>query len=152
MSAKSKRASAKSKKPSTESSVTCAQGVCNPRLITGSVKQPNQGDTITLITLPGPGVFVSAQVAKQGGTNGVSFVNLELDGSKVVDISYDAAKNFGLTQYNHFGFAVLNTAAGVDNFTIGFSTPLRFEKGLVLSVKVNETDVVKITSGLVHGS
>jgi hypothetical protein len=38
-----------------------------------------------------------------------------------------------------------------NNLTIGFPTPLRFERELMLSAKVNETGVVQILGNVVHG-
>ncbi|HEX2169706.1 MAG TPA: hypothetical protein VHF65_05345 [Nitrososphaera sp.] len=136
---------------STESKEACAEGVCNPNFSNTTIAQPKKGEDITLIKLQGPGVFIAAEVSKQGGANGVTFVSLVIDGRPVVNKSYAGAKNVGLTQYNPFGIVLLKTNA-FDNFTIGFPTPLRFERELVLSVRVDEADVLQIVARVVHGS
>jgi hypothetical protein len=51
----------------------------------------------------GPGVFLGAAVTKQGGTNDLTFVILDIDGRNVTNLSYAAAANAGLTQHNPYG-------------------------------------------------
>jgi hypothetical protein len=109
-----------------------------------------QGDH-TLVQLRGPGTFVSAQVSKQGGNSDLTFVNLELDGKNVVSASYAALRNWGLTQDNPYGLVLLNSTGAIKTLTIGFSTPLKFQKELVLSVKVSEPSVVQILANVIHG-
>lgn len=70
----------------------CAQGICNPNETGRTQAQPQRGNEYTLIKLEGPGVFVAAQVTKQGGETGLTFVNLKIDGRNVVSHSYAAAK------------------------------------------------------------
>jgi len=103
-----------------------------------------------LVSLEGPGVFVAAEVSKQGGASGLTFVVLDIDGRNVVNLSYAAARNLGLTQQNPFGISLLGSA-GLETFTIGWPTPLRFERSLKLSVTVNEAAVVQILGNVIHG-
>ena len=126
----------------------CAPGVCSPQRTQG-LKAPAPAGNHTLIALAGPGVFLGAEVVKQGGTNDLTFVSLDIDGQNVVNISFAAAANAGLTEQNPFGLVLLTTAA-LKNLTMGFPTPLRYKR-LVLSVTVNEPGVVQILANVVHG-
>ena len=129
---------------------TCAAGVCDPRRTQG-LKAPAPQGTFILVNLQGPGVFLGAAVSKQGGTNDLSFVILDIDGVNVTNISYAAARNLGLLAQNPFGLVLLQSAL-VKTLTVGFPTPLRFERSLRLSVKVSEPGVVQILANVIHGS
>jgi hypothetical protein len=137
---------------STQSKGACAEGVCNPNLTKNTQVQVKRGEDYVLVKLTGPGVFLAAEVMKQGGTTGLTFVTLDIDGRRVIDESYAGAKNAGLTQYNPFGIVLLKTQEHIENLTIGFPAPLRFEKKLVLLAKVDEDNVAQIVASVVHGS
>ena len=107
--------------------------------------------TFLLVNLQGPGVFLGAAISKQGGTNDLTFVILDIDGVNVTNISYAAARNLGLLAQNPFGLVLLQSAL-VKTLTVGFPTPLRFERSLRLSVKVSEPGVVQILANVIHGS
>ena len=81
---------------SVQSAHKCASGVCDPERTQG-LKAPAPNGTYALVTLKGPGVFLGAEVAKQGGTNDLTFVILDIDGRNVTNLSYAAAANAGLT-------------------------------------------------------
>lgn len=129
---------------------TCASGVCDPQRTQGLKAPAPKGDHL-LVHLKGPGVFLGAAVTKQGGASGLTFVNLDLDGRNVTSLSYAAAENAGLTQQNPYGLVLLK-ASSIKTFTLGFPTPLRFERELKLAVTVNETGVVQILANMIHGS
>ncbi len=129
---------------------TCAAGVCDPRRTQG-LKAPAPLGTFLLVNLQGPGVFLGAAISKQGGTNDLTFVILDIDGVNVTNISYAAARNLGLLTQNPFGLVLLQSAL-VKTLTVGFPTPLRFERSLRLSVKVSEPTVVQILANVIHGS
>jgi hypothetical protein len=124
--------------------------VCDPERTQGLRAPAPQGDH-KLVSLKGPGVFVAAEVSKQGGTNDLSFVILEIDGRNVVNLSYAAAHNQGLNQQNPYGIALFGSPA-LRTFTIGWPAPLRFERELTLSVKVSEAGVIQILGNVIHGS
>ncbi len=126
----------------------CAAGVCDPQRTQG-LTQGSPGET-ALITLKGPGLFLGAEVTKQGGDSDLTFVSLDIDGRNVTNLSYAAAQNSGLTQQNPYGLVLLHSAA-LKNLTIGFPTPLRFKRELRLSVIVNENGVVQILANVIHG-
>lgn len=128
---------------------TCSTGVCNPKRTQG-LKAPASKDRHTFVSLKEPGVFVAAQVTKQGGNTGLTFVNLEVDGRNVTSLSFAAADNMGLTQQNPYGIVLLQGKL-IETFTVGFTSLLRFEKDLVLSVTVNEPRVVQIIGNVIHG-
>lgn len=127
----------------------CVNGVCDPQRTQGLKAPAPKGDHV-LVDLKGPGVFLGAQVSKQGGGTDPTFVILDIDGRNVTNISYAAANNLGLTQQNPYGLVVLKSAA-IKNLTIGFPSPLRFKKRLKLSVTVNETGVVQILANVIYG-
>ena len=127
----------------------CVIGVCAPQRTQGLIAPAPNGDHL-LVDLKGPGIFLGAEVTKQGGGTGITFVSLDIDGRNVTNISYAAAENSGLTQQNPYGLVLLQSAA-LKNLTIGFPTPLRFRKWLRLSVTVNEGGVVQILANVIHG-
>ena len=124
--------------------------VKNPERTQGLEAPAPQG-AYKLVVLKGPGVFVGAQVSKQGGDTDLTFVNLQIDGRNVVSLSYAAARNFGLTQANPYGLVLLQTRP-IDNLTIGFPEPLAYAEELVLGVEVKEDGVVQILGNVVHGT
>jgi hypothetical protein len=126
-------------------------GVCDPERAHGS-KRPPYTRSDNLITLEGPGVFLAAQISKQGGMNDLTFVNLDLDGRSVMSVSYAAAANWGLTQQNPYGLVLLRTSGTIKTMAIGFSTPLLYRHHLRLSVTVEETNVTQILANVVHGA
>lgn len=128
---------------------TCAAGVCDPRRTQG-LRAPAPQGTHVLIDLKGPGVFLGAATSKQGGTNDLTFVILDIDGRNVTNLSFAAARNLGLTQHNPYGLVLMQSAL-VNTLTVGFPTPLRFGRTLRLSVKVSEPNVVQILANVIHG-
>ena len=106
----------------------CSRGVCRPERTQGLVGQAPQGD-YDLVTLEGPGLFIAAHISKQGGTNDLTFVSLDIDGRNVTNISFAAARNMGLTQQNPYGLVLLESSSLL-NLTIGFPTPLKFSHSL----------------------
>lgn len=128
----------------------CLTGVCQPERTQGLKAPAGQGEHL-LVSLKGPGVFIAAQVTKQGGESDLTFVDLDLDGKNVTNLSFAAARNWGLTQQNPYGLVLLGSRA-IDTLTIGFPVPLRFERELKLSVVVNEPGVVQVLANVIHGA
>jgi hypothetical protein len=128
----------------------CAAGVCDPERTQGLRAPAPQGNHL-LVSLKGPGVFLAAEVTKQGGTNDLTFVILDIDGRNVVNLSFAAVSNQGLTQHNPYGLALLQSPA-LKTLTMGFPAPLRYQRSLELKVTVNEANVVQILGNVVHGS
>ena len=127
----------------------CSGGVCKPERTQG-LKAPAPNGTHDLVTLKGPGVFLAAEVSKQGGTNDLTFVSLDIDGRNVTSISFAALANQGLTQHNPYGLAVFHSA--LKTVTVGFPTPLLYNDSLKLSVTVNEPNVAQIVGNVIHGA
>ncbi len=128
----------------------CARGVCDPQRTQG-LRAPAPNGTHDLVTLVGPGVFLGAAITKQGGTNDLTFVILDIDGRNVENLSYAAASNAGLTQQNPYGLVLLQSSA-LKTMTFGFATPLLFKRTLRLRVTVNEPGVVQILANVIHGA
>jgi len=127
----------------------CSSGVCDPQRTQG-LEAPAPKGGYKLVVLEGPGLFLAAQVTKQGGDTDLTNVSLDIDGRNVFAITYAAARNIGLTQANPAGM-VLMPSRKVDDLTLGFPTPLRFERSLVLSIQVNEDGVVQVVGNVWHG-
>lgn len=134
----------------TEAVNTCTPGVCDPQRTQG-LEAPTPQGAYKLVVLDGPGVFLGAEVRKQGGDSDLTFVDLSIDDRNVFNISYSAARNVGLTAINPAGMVLLPSGR-LDNLTLGFPSPLRFARSLVLSVQVNEDGVVQIVGNVWHGS
>jgi hypothetical protein len=128
----------------------CVHGVCNPQRTQG-LKAPAPEGEYKLVNLKGPGVFLAAQTTKQGGSSGLTFVSLDIDGRNVTNLSFAAAENDGLVQYNPYGIVLLKSNT-LRTFTVGFPSPLHFEKELQLMVTVKETGVVQILANVIHGT
>jgi hypothetical protein len=96
-------------------------------------------------------VFLVAEVVKQGGDDGLTFVSLDIDGRNVTNISFAAAGNAGLTQPNPFGLVLL-PGSELTNLTIGFPSPLRYARALTLAVSINEAGVAQVLANVIHGS
>jgi len=139
----------KASRAAAEPHTGCAAGVCDPERTQG-LKAPAPVGTHDLVTLNGPGVFLGAAISKQGGTNDLTFVILDIDGRNVANLSYAGATNEGLTQQNPYGLVLLHSAA-IKTMTLGFPTPLLYKRSLKLSVTVNEPGVVQILGNVVHG-
>jgi hypothetical protein len=127
-----------------------AQVVRDPERTQGLVAPAPVG-VHDLVILKGPGEFVSAQVTKQGRTNDLTFVILDIDGRNVVNISIAALANVGLTQSNPYGLVLLQATGDPKTLTIGFPVPLEFRTELKLSVNVQEAGVVQILANVIHG-
>jgi hypothetical protein len=127
----------------------CLRGVCEPERTQGLKAPAPKGDH-ALVRLKGPGVFLGAQVTKQGGTSGLTFVIMDIDGRNVTNYSFAAAKNAGLTRQNPYGLVFLDSGP-LETVTVGFSSPLRFKSALELKVTVEEEDVVQILANVIHG-
>ena len=124
--------------------------ISQPERTQGLIAPAPQGEH-ELVTLQGPGLFVSAQLTKQGGTNDLTFVILDIDGRNVVNFSIAAANNVGLTQNNPYGLVLVKSKGDIKTLTIGFNSPLRFARELKLRVQVNEPTVVQIVANVIHG-
>src|SRR5262245_6450746 len=127
----------------------CIGGVCDPQRTQG-LRAPAPKGTYTLVSLKGPGLFLSANVSKQGGATDLTFVSLDIDGRNVVNLSFAALRNIGLSQANPYGIQYL-TGGAVESFAIGWPFPLTFKRSLELSATVNETGVVQIIGNVVRG-
>ena len=131
--------------PATRSVIStsrCSGGVCKPERTQG-LKAPAPNGAHNLVSL-------AAEVSKQGGTNDLTFVSLDIDGRNVTSISFAALANQGLTQHNPFGLAVFHSA--LKTVTVGFPAPLLYSESLKLSVTVNEPNVAQIVGNVIHGA
>lgn len=127
----------------------CATGVCDPQRTQG-LRAPAAKGNHVLISLKGPGLFLAAEVSKQGGANDLTFVILDIDGRNVTNLSFAAAANQGFGQHNPYGLVLLQSPA-LKTMAVGFPTPLRFARELQLKVTVNEPNVVQILGNVIHG-
>ena len=63
----------------------CSTGVCDPQRTQG-LRAPAPNGNHALVTLEGPGVFLGASVTKQGGTNDLTFVILDIACCEQTDV------------------------------------------------------------------
>jgi hypothetical protein len=118
---------------------------------TQGLKAPAPMGKYDLVVLKGGGKFISAAVTKQGGSNDLTFINLDIDGRNVVSISVAALKNTGYASANTYGLVLLQPAGAIKTVTIGFPTPLIFKSDLKLSVEVKESGVTQVLANVIHG-
>jgi hypothetical protein len=128
----------------------CDDRVHSPAQAEGLVVSPALGDHV-LVSIVGPGKFVSARMVKQGGLSGLTAISLEIDGNIVENRNVAALKNWGMTQSNPFGVVVQSPSAGIDTVTIGFPEALVFESNLTLKAVVNEMGVDQIIGTVIYG-
>ncbi|WP_343704289.1 hypothetical protein [Chitinophaga sp.] len=126
--------------------------VVNPVRTQGLATSPAINSTKELVKLKGPGLFISAEITKQGGISDLSFVILDIDGKNVVNISIAALFNQGLTTHNSYGISVFRSGAGLETVTIGWPVPLTFHKQLSLKVTVKEAGVVQLLANVITAS
>lgn len=149
MAVKKKARTVKAQRP-VSAGTGCEVGMCSPQRIQGLKTNLKKGSTNKLISIRGEGLLLAGHVTKQGGGNDLTFVQLRIDGKSVIDLSFAAASNLGLTQSNPYGLVLLK-GGPVQNFTFGWPVPLTFKKSLELSVVVKEAGVVQIVANIVRG-
>lgn len=126
--------------------------VTGPRRTQGIASNPAPGTTPTLVSLKGPGLFISAAITKQGGSTDLCFVTLDIDGQNLVNVSIAALFNQALVQDNSYGVMVFKSTAGLDTVTIGWPYPITFQRDLVLRIVVNEPGVVQVLANVLSAS
>lgn len=141
---------AKVRKKAPVAAKRCEVGMCGPERIQGLKTRIRRGSTNRLISIRGRGLLLAGHVSKQGGTNDLTFVQLRIDGKSVIDLSFAAASNLGLTQSNPYGLVLLQGGA-VQNFTFGWPVPLHFDKSLELTAVVREAGVVQLLANIIRG-
>lgn len=124
----------------------------NPVRNQGLTTNPANNSTKELVKLAGPGLFLSAEVTKQGGNSDLTFVIIDIDGKNLVNISMAALFNQGLTSDNSYGISIFRSAAALETVTIGFPFPLTFKGSFSLKVTVKESGVVQILANVVTAS
>jgi hypothetical protein len=133
------------------STISFADSILSPKRTQGLQAPVAMNSSHNLVTLVGPGKFVSAEISKQGGATDLTFISLDIDGVNVVSVSIAALKNWGLTANNPYGLVLLESGAGVKTLTIGFNSPLVYQRELKLKVDVKESGVVQVVANVIHG-
>jgi len=98
----------------------------------------------------GPGVFLAGEVVKQGGGPAV----VRQPGHRRPERRehvYDAAE-LGTHRTQPVRRPLLGSAAGLENLTFGWPTPLVFVRSLKVSVVVRQDGVVQILANVVVGA
>jgi hypothetical protein len=104
-----------------------------------------------LVNLKGPGLFLGAEVTKNGGASSHTVITLNIDGQNVFSISYEQAVLSGLTQSNPYGLVFLRSGSE-ENLTFGFPFPLSFQKRLQVSADIKDVGVPRIFASVIHGN
>lgn len=125
--------------------------VTNPVRTQGLITNPVSGSSHTLVELKGPGLFLSLELSKQGGGTDLTFIDLEIDGNNLVNISLAALLNQQLTSYNSYGLSIFPGKV-LKTVTFGLPYPLTFKKSLKLSVIVSEPGVVQIVTNILSAA
>ena len=126
-------------------------GILSPKRTQGLVVSPAFVSVHDLVILKGPGKFICAEIIKQGGSNDLTYISLDIDDVNVVSISIADLKNSGLTVNNPYGLFLLQSGAGLKTFTIGFNSPLIYQKELKLRANVEERGINQILANVIHG-
>ncbi len=126
-------------------------GILSPKRTQGLVVNPAFVSIHDLVILKGPGKFICAEITKQGGSNDLTYIALDIDDVNVVSISIADLKNSGLTVNNPYGLFLLQSGAGLKTFTIGFNSPLIYQKELKLRANVEERGINQISANVIHG-
>ncbi len=131
---------------------TLIGAVTNPVRTQGLASNPALNSKHDLVVLKGPGLFLSAEVTKQGGNTDLTFIILDIDGKNVVNISVAALFNQGLTTHNSYGISVFRSSAALETVTIGLPYPLTYQRAMSLSVQVAEAGVVQLLGNVLSAS
>jgi hypothetical protein len=125
--------------------------ITGAKLITGLKSAPFAVGPQTLISVNGPGVFVSGIVVKQEGSGDSTRITVKIDGQTLFDQTFAGADNAGYDTTNNSGFYITRGADDVLSFS--FSEPLHFLTKFLLEINVNnETGVSQIIGRCVMGS
>lgn len=117
----------------------------------GLIASPGINKKKDLISLKGPGVFVSLFVTKQGGSNDLTQVALFIDGVNVVALTYAGARSAGLNRANNSGI-ILCDGNVIDGFTVQFNEPLAYAKELRVQINTgSDSGVAQIVAVAVTG-
>lgn len=98
------------------------------------------GETATF-HLIGAGWLRSAVIAKRGGSDDKTIVNLEIDGKDVFTSSFANLKNPMMQINTPFIIANVKTVDGVDLMTVWYSPEMKFRGMLLVRVDVEEEGV-----------
>ncbi len=126
-------------------------GILSPQRTQGSVVNPAFVSIHNLVILTGPGKFICAEITKQGGSDDLTYISLDIDDVCVVSISIAELKNSGLTVNNPYGLFLLQSGGGLKTLTIGFNSPLIYQKELRLRANVEEKGINQIMANVIHG-
>jgi len=125
--------------------------ILQPRRVQGLKTNLPTNKKFDLINQAGPGVFVCAEVTKQGGSNDLAQVALFIDGVNVVAITYAAASNVGLGEQNNFGVKLVKGV--VDNISIQYNEPLHFKKECRIEISTgSDAGIVQVVANAVIGA
>ena len=143
-----------------------AQVVSSPERTRGTVSNPVASSQHDLVTLTGPGCFISALFHKTGGGAGTeTSVELLIDDKTVVGTTFNETRMLGLGSPadegpSFYGVSMKvtgtsgtsGTSGGV--VTVGFPVPLKFDDSLVLRMQLaaNDTAVTRIVGQVISGT
>jgi hypothetical protein len=113
---------------------TCSATINGIARQDGAATNPTADLEVDLITLSGPGTFVSARFIVSGGTESDrrnTLLVLEIDGNAIVQDTFTDLNAKGSNKFNFFGI-VADMPSGIA-VTVGFPLPVSFQSSLVLS-------------------
>lgn len=128
-------------KPATRTKVVGEDGTAGP------IQRDNWHD---VLTISGPGSFISAKVSKKGGAGNDptgpirTTVRLTLDRKQVILKSFEIARAMGISGHNYSGVAWFEGRDDIETLVLGYGQPLTFLSNFILSIKVDDEDVEKV--------
>lgn len=122
--------------------------------ITFEVLAPPTSSVVDLLSIAGPGTFVSALVDFSGSdVNQIedADVSIILDGNFIFNFDLAGLLDLGLTEANPYG--VMITESG-NTMSIGFPVPLAFHNDLILRVSFNSgfSQITEVQAVIFHGA
>jgi len=128
-------------KPATRTKVVGEDGTAGP------IQLDNWHD---VLTISGPGSFISAKVSKKGGAGNDptgpirTTVRLTMDRKEVILKSFEVARAIGIAGHNYSGVSWFAGRDDIETLVLGYGQPLTFLSNLILSIKVDDRDVDKV--------
>jgi hypothetical protein len=120
-----------------------------PLVSARKLERPARGQE-TAVEHNGPGWLHSAQVVKQGGENGETYVAVELDGSVLYATSFGSLQQPWREVDNPYMLANVRRAGDTHTLTIWYTPPVRFRGQFGIRVEVREPGVETLYISAVH--
>ena len=99
--------------------------IIKPKIHGANIVSPAINSTHSIISRNGPGVFVAASIFKMGGANDTTSIQIKIDSTPIVSVSYQGADATGFDIDNTSGIKLLKGSP--DTLTVQFNEPIYFQ-------------------------